>query len=586
MNVRKMAGSRSRRNPQGELTYESRFEHSALFEFSKIINSSLSQNFIMGHILLTIMGKMLATKGMVLLARSDHQFEIAAVKGFPARMIGQGVTIPRVPTTMFSLDRLKRARSPWVDFFLLNGVEFLLPMFINEKTIGFLGFGGRLSRRKLSTTEETYLRSLANISASAIEKTRTLEEIRQINRKLDIKVQELKTLFELGKEFSSLLDWEKQTRLLVFSILGQIGVQRYLVCLRQGNDMRVVASRIDSPEPQPKLLESLASIKKPVLVENLTVRGIADIREILGTIGIKVVIPMQFQGETRGFILLGEKLSREGFTLADLEFLASLGSLAMISLENVRLFKEAIEKQRLEDELMIAREIQKGLLPAALPTIPGVSVAAMNVSSKQVGGDYYDILPISKSRWLLAIGDVSGKGTPAALLMANLQATIRALVSLNIPLEELTARVNDLMCDNTGGSRFVTFFWGILDAEKRVLRYVNAGHNYPFVVSEDGSVRRLDKGGMILGVLKSVSYEEGSLQLKAGDVLVLFTDGVTEAMDKNSREYGEDRLEALLRRISSDDADRIMHRTHDDIKTYAAGEPQSDDITMMVLKVY
>ena len=127
--------------------------------------------------------------------------------------------------------------------------------------------------------------------------------------------------------------------------------------------------------------------------------------------------------------------------------------------------------------------------------IPGVEIAATNISSKQVGGDYYDVISLQDGRQIMAIGDVSGKGSPAALLMANLQATIRALVPLDLPLAELTALVNDLMCRNTGGNKFVTFFWGVFDSQERTLSYVNAGHNYPFLVHGDGSVTDLTAGG-------------------------------------------------------------------------------------------
>jgi len=279
-------------------------------------------------------------------------------------------------------------------------------------------------------------------------------------------------------------------------------------------------------------------------------------------------------------------MSGEDFSQADLEFLTSIGNLAVISLENARLFKEAIEKQKLEDELMIAREIQKGLLPSVLPDIPGFQVSAANISSKQVGGDYYDVLALADGRFIIAIGDVSGKGSPAALLMANLQATIRALVPLGASLGELTGRVNDLMCENTGGNKFVTFFWGAIDPGARTLTYVNAGHNYPYLVHADGTFDRLDRGGMILGILKTTApYEEASIAFREGDALVLFTDGVSEAMSVRAEEYGEERLERVLRQTTASPAEYILDAIHRDVLLHAAGAQQSDDITMMVVKV-
>jgi sigma-B regulation protein RsbU (phosphoserine phosphatase) len=168
--------------------------------------------------------------------------------------------------------------------------------------------------------------------------------------------------------------------------------------------------------------------------------------------------------------------------------------------------------------------------------------------------------------------------------MANLQATIRALVPLNLGLGELTGRVNDLMCENTGGNKFVTFFWGIYDHEARSLRYVNAGHNYPYIVRADGSFERLDRGGMILGILKAQApYEEATVALRPGDALVMFTDGVSEAMSKEQEEYGEERLEAVLLKTRGATADAILEAIHQDVLAHTEGAPQSDDITMMIV---
>lgn len=567
-------------------TYESHFEHDTLFEFSKVINSSLDLKFIMSHILLTIMGKILSPKGMVMLRGEKGTYAVAMAKGFPSGIQGVELTIRQISPSLFSVDKKQTTRRPWLKYLRESGVSIVLPLFGADHPIGLLGFGDRFSKRSLSSVEETYLRSLANISATAIEKSLKVQEIQQVNRKLDRKIQELNTLFDLGKEFGALLDSEKLVRLFVFSLLGQIGVNRYLVCLRDQSDMRVAASRVDGPVPQGELLMKLALVKRAMLVDDLVVRHTTDLRGTLTGLGLRVVIPMQTQGETRGLVLLGDKLSKEPFSAADLEFLTSLVNLATISLENARLFKETIEKQKLEDELLIAREIQKGLLPNVIPFIPGIEIAATNISSKQVGGDYYDVLPLDQHRSIIAIGDVSGKGTPAALLMANLQATIRALAPLDLPLNEFTMRVNELMCSNTGGSRFVTFFWGIIDDRSKDLTYVNAGHNYPFLLRTDGECERLDKGGMILGVMKEgIAYDQETVRLSPGDLLVLFTDGVSEAMSKESVEYGEARLESLLPAIRNLSAQQITEAIYNDVQQHATGAPQSDDITMMVVKV-
>ncbi len=581
-----MNTSRTRSTRHPDESYESHFDTATLFEFSNILNSSLELKFILSHVLLTIMGKVLSAKGMALLAHEKGTYSVEMVKGFPADLAGKTVRIGRPPRLLASLDTMDSSRHPWVKFFRDAGVSFLLPILSEDRSVGMLGFGPRFSKRHLRSQERTYLRSLANISATAIIKSHTIEELQQVNRRLDRKIQELNTLFELGKEFNALLEEEKLIRLLIFSILGQIGVNRYLVCLKVGADMRIVASRLDGPAPQSELLRSLSSIRVPVRVSDMVVKHPQNIQRVIQDLGLTVCIPMQIQQESKGLILLGEKLSKEPFSRADCEFLSALGNLAIISLENARLFRETIEKQKLEDELLIAREIQKGLLPGVLPPIDNADIAATNISSKQVGGDYYDVIPMPERTFVLAIGDVSGKGPPAALLMANLQATIRALVPLQLTAGELTDRVNRLMCQNTGGSRFVTFFWGFLDPRRKSLTYVNAGHNYPYLVHADGTHERLVTGGMVLGVMEEAGpYEQATVQLREGDRLVLFTDGVSEAMSKDSEEYGEDRLCTVIERNRSLNAGPLLEAIQLDVQKHVRGATQSDDITLMILAV-
>jgi sigma-B regulation protein RsbU (phosphoserine phosphatase) len=295
---------------------------------------------------------------------------------------------------------------------------------------------------------------------------------------------------------------------------------------------------------------------------------------------------MHIQHKTKGMILLGERLRGGIYTRADLEFLYSLGNLAIISIENAHLFKDAIEKQRMEDELNIAREIQQGLLPEKLPSIPGFDIAALTIPSKEVGGDYYDIITRQNGEFILAIGDVSGKGTPAALLMANVQAALRALAPHCTSVSETTGQINDLTCANTrSGSKFITFFWGILDAQTHQFRFSNAGHNPPYLLRTNGTIEGLEEGGLILGVFKTMTpYAEASVTLSPGDVLVMYTDGVSEAMNQSNDQFTEEQLEVILKESTHLSAKEIIQRVQQALESHTQGTPQSDDITMLVLK--
>ncbi|TLY32521.1 MAG: hypothetical protein E6K56_03070 [Ignavibacteria bacterium] len=473
---------------------------------------------------------------------------------------------------------------PWVKPMRDLRIALFVPLVAQRKLLGIAGFGGSSLRKKLSQKEKTYIKSLTNIAAAAIEKSRMITELSSVNRRLDSKVQELNTLFELSKEFNSVIEEDRLAKLLMFSVMGQIGASKYILGLMKNGSMAVVANRLDK-EPGQELNDYLATVSAPCLVKTLSPRHDARARVMLEGLGIQVLVPLRLQDSTKGVLALGERMRGEPYTETDLELLSSLGNLAIISLENVRLFRETLEKQRLEDELQIAKEIQRGLLPATLPKIPRFDLAAVNLSSKQVGGDYYDVITLDSSHFVIAIGDVSGKGTPASLLMANLQATIRALVPLGLSLAELTMRVNNLICDNTGADRFITFFWGIIDTGSGTMKYVSAGHNPPFLFRRTGGVERLSEGGIILGIMKaSVAYNEGEIRFSPGDVLVLFTDGVSEAMNEAGEELGEEPIEEVVKGCLDDPAEEILSAIVKRVKEHSKNTPQSDDITLIVAR--
>lgn len=556
-----------------------------LFEFSNVVNSSVDLKFILGTVLLTVMGKMLVSKGMVLLKRDPGQFEVVNAKGLDSETVGQMIRIERPIRSVDYTDRAG-ASQPWLGFFRERGQKLLVPIMAQRRIVGLLSLGERLGGKRYSKSEHQLINSLVNLSAAAIEKALMIEQLREVNRSLDRKYQELNTLFDLSKEFNVILDADKVIRLLTFSLLGQIGVTRYAFCLEDGGKLKLVASRLDRELGPQDTLKQLCALKGADLVENLArQKRFNAVAAQLSRVGIVAVVPMQIQNQVKGAVLLGEKLRGAAYSKADLEFLYSLANLAIISIENARLFREAIEKQRLEDELAIAREIQQGLLPAKLPVIPGFETAAVNVSSKQVGGDYYDVVPIHNDQFIMVIGDVAGKGTPAALLMANVQASLRAFAPMGLSLSDATRRINDLTTLNTGQDKFITFFWGSLNVVTREFRYVNAGHNPPFLLRANGTIERLDIGGIILGLMKTLTpYQEGSVILGPGDVVVMFTDGVSEAMNAQEEDFTEDRLEEVLKQVREMSPAEIIEQIQLALEGHTQGTPQSDDITMLVFK--
>jgi len=448
------------------------------------------------------------------------------------------------------------------------------------RALGIICLGEKLNKTMYSEDDREFLRTILNISSTAIQNSIVINELKKVNRVLDSRLHRLNSLFELSKEFALFSESSRVARLLVYSVIGQLFVSRFAVITFEDSGPDVLESKIDNE----KLLKIIADRNLQKLESAITGEGISAKYKELESLEIQLVVPMQIQGETRGLIFLGKRINNHEYSEADIEYVYSVGSLAIISIENKRLFQEALEKKKMEDELDIARDIQKNLLPHDIPELNNFEISAINVSSKQVGGDYYDLIRLDDNNLCLSIADVSGKGVPAALLMANLQAFLKTIVRHGIELDEATALINDLVSENTSDGKFITFFWGVLNDDARKFRYVNAGHNPPLLI-RNGEIIKLNIGGIVLGVMKTVTpYESREISLQKEDVIVMFTDGVSEAMNTKGEEFSDERLENTAKRISHKSSPEILQDIRQEVINYTAGALQSDDITLMVIK--
>jgi sigma-B regulation protein RsbU (phosphoserine phosphatase) len=283
---------------------------------------------------------------------------------------------------------------------------------------------------------------------------------------------------------------------------------------------------------------------------------------------------------------------------SDLEFGAGLVAQAGVALENSWYFRETIERKKIEQELELAATIQEGLFPEQLPFIDGYEIASRNRPARWCGGDYYDVLPVettadgSNKSFLLCVADVSGKGLPASLLMSNMQATLRALLGRVPSLVELASRTNELLHATTPSNKFVTAIMLEIEPATGKAKYVNAGHGDCMLLrGEQGEVERLESTGLPLGMMSSdmlemlgKGYEEKSLELRAGDLLALYSDGVTEAYDEAENEWGDKRLLTCLRAVEHEPVQEIVTHIFEEIDRFAGTAPQHDDITVMIFK--
>lgn len=545
---------------------------SALVDFSNLINSSLDINFTLNNILLTSFGKFHTTKGLIALLNNDRIFEVSASKGFTNQVLQ---TFPLLSAENYD------SNEKLAEFITENKLQVYQEIKSSEGLKGLIILGSRLTNKPYDDADINFLRTIVNVGATAIENCLAVEKLKIVNRNLDSKINQLNSLFDLGKEFSGVLQTEQISKLLVYSLIGQMLVSKYAIISCSGGIISILENRFD----QEHLRGALKTCNNNSFLKVITRNEFTDDLKAFAEVGVDLIVPMQIKNETKGLILLGKRKNDLCYSKSDIEFVSSVGSMAIISIENARLFKETLEKQRLEKDLETARNIQNNLLPKSIPKFSNVELAAFNKSARMVGGDYYDIIKLDEQNVLFAIADVSGKGVQAALLMANIQAFLKSICKMKLPLAEATNLLNDLVAENTTNGSFITFFWGIIDNEKKELTFVNAGHNPPLLI-RNSQIIKLKRGGMILGVMPTiVPYLSDTLALESNDAIVLFTDGITEAMNVKWEEYSDEKLEELVLEKSVLDSKLILEEIKTSVELFTVGAEQSDDITCMVIKV-
>jgi len=307
------------------------------------------------------------------------------------------------------------------------------------------------------------------------------------------------------------------------------------------------------------------------------------LRRLLARARFVLAVPIAIRERAEGLLGIGERASGAAFTNEDHVFAQALARLTGNALENARLQRIRAEKQRHDRELQIAREIQTSLLPSHAPDLPGFDVAGLSRPCYEVGGDSYDWIELPGGNLALVVADVSGKGTPASLLMASVHAFARAVAGTAPPVEVIE-RLNRFLIASRRAGRFVTLFYAQLDPSSRRLSYVRAGHVPPYRLSRDGSLTRLEQGGPALGLLAEPAFEAGELTLQPGDVVAMVTDGVTEAVSPDDLEFGDEQVGNALRRLAGADAASVVAGLVATVDAWRDVATLGDDLTVLVLR--
>jgi serine phosphatase RsbU (regulator of sigma subunit) len=391
---------------------------------------------------------------------------------------------------------------------------------------------------------------------------------------------------------TSLEDTLKMTIDLVFQA---IPAERGFLFLKEGDDLTCKIARGASHDAlsHASQVQISRSITNRVLSSResvLTSDAMQDPRfqsqnsVVLSQIRSVMAVPLASGEETFGMIYVDNPFHNR-FQEEDLKVLTTIASVASIKIEHERLLDERLEKRRMEEELKVASEIQMRLQPVAPPKINGWDMTGVSFPCREIGGDYYDFIQRKRdNRLVIAVGDVSGKGTGAALLMSSLHAAVRAQSQARTSIGDVMGEINTYIFENSPPNKYLTLFYGALEPESGALVYSNGGHNPPILVRRSGEVSTLDKGGLPVGLMQMAEYSEDSVQFQPGDVLVIYSDGITESINDSDEEFGEERLIEVVKHNIHRSASGIRDRIDEALSRFVGSAAPVDDMTLMIIK--
>ncbi|HUU45059.1 MAG TPA: GAF domain-containing SpoIIE family protein phosphatase [Acidobacteriota bacterium] len=419
------------------------------------------------------------------------------------------------------------------------------------------------------------------------------ERLKNENSRLHRAVEELSVLNEIALAINSTMTPEAVNELIVSKCVRRLGVEQGAIHMLGDTEADPTRTLIrvmqDGGDGLPmriglQVTGWMHKNRRPLVVNDLatdTRFSGSDVRDL--RVKSLLSVPLELKGRLIGILNLFNKTGGE-ITNEDARLAAIIASQCAQVIENARLYTEEQKLQRLQEDVRNATVIQEMLLPQKPPSIPGADLAGVSHPARDVGGDYFDFIDLGEGRWGIAVGDVSGKGLPAALLMANLQAVMRGCAITAGSVADCVAATNHLLVASTDSKTFVTLFYAVFDGATRTLTYCNAGHNPPMRLRVDGSIEELSVGGPISGAFSWATYEEAVITLDQGEHLVIYTDGVTEAEDPTEEQFGEKRLAELIQGQSSAPAQTLIDRVVAEVLKFQQDAPVMDDITVVCLR--
>lgn len=564
---------------------QSKFELKTVLETSRILVESRNSEFIINNLLLILMGRLLVSRAAIFIYDSqNNSYTLKKAKGLPKLEEEKKYQVLKKDdykeVAYFKSDKVHSSIKE-----LLGDTEHSLffTLRTNNNHHGLLFLGGKANNTPFDNHELEFIEGLCIISTAALVNSQLFTELKSTYRNLDRRIHELNTLFDLSKEFNLLVDRDKISRIFKFALLGQLFIRTFFLIYKNQDEINLLASSGLKKQPDSSQIEHTFMATKEDVVR--IDESFAEDHPWICDNDISTLISISIQNEKVAVIGVGERANNVPFTETDFNFLKSLANLAVISIQKTYFLEERIDKERMEEELSIAKSIQEGLLPDPIPEVEGVDLAARTISSREVGGDYFDVAKTPDGNTILAIADVTGKGVPAALLMANLQSMLHVLLPVDITLAEATERINNLIFKNTPSDKFITFFWAKYLSTHNILRYVNAGHNPPLLLRDNkDTFEELSTGGLLLGAMETMMpYEQADVQLNPNDLLISYTDGVNEAMDNDEEEFGTTRLKECILKNRNRSSEEILDAIVENVLEFS-NQKLFDDLTLLIIK--
>jgi len=398
--------------------------------------------------------------------------------------------------------------------------------------------------------------------------------------------KQVQALIRAGQELAGRGTLTDLFPLILDLAIDAVGAQRGVVMTLEGDKLEVKANKGEGFRISSAVRDRVLNEKASMLVRDAQLDE--AFRERMSIVEQKVrtlmAVPLQTEKRTIGLIYVDSPNMFRAFTKDDLSLLTVMANVAAIRIEHARLSEVEEMERRMKRELDQAAEIQRSFLPSVAPKVAGADVAGYNAPCRTVGGDYFDFFTYPNGRVAMVLGDVSGKGMPASLMMMGLQARVQVLADEPRDLAAAMNRLNKITCQNCPSNRFITFFFCVLDPATGDLAFSNAGHNPPFIVRAGGSVENLEGGGPPLGILSFFDYPECHAKLEPGDTLAIYSDGVTEAMNAEGGEFGEDRFAEVLKANRAKSAGEIVAAVNQAVAEFAAGAPAADDVTLIIAR--